>query len=191
MYSTNHERVLDSLYENPVIAAIKGEQNLKDVINSDVKVVFILGGSLLTSYKTIRQLMDHHKHTFVHVDLIGGLGIDEDAIRFIAEKWRPTGIITTRKNLIKSAKYHNLLTIQRMFLLDSTSIDSGIALAKSSGADFVELMPGLIPKAIKRINKEIKQPIITGGMVTSQEEARLAIAAGAVGVSTSEKALWI
>ena len=69
MYSVHYEKVLESLYDNPVIAAIKGDDTIADVIKSDVKVVFVLGGSLLSSYKTIKQLMDHRKHTFIHVDL--------------------------------------------------------------------------------------------------------------------------
>ncbi len=82
------------------------------------------------------------------------------------------------------------MTVQRCFLLDSSSVKSGIEMAAKSNADFIELMPGVIPKAIKSMKRHINQPIIAGGMIDDDKDADAALSAGAVAVSTSCDKLW-
>jgi glycerol uptake operon antiterminator len=118
------------------------------------------------------------------------MGTDKAAVKYVARAWRPEGIITTRKNLIKCAKDEGLTTVQRIFLLDSTSVKSGITMINSSAPDIVEVVPGVIQKAIKEIRDNIKQQVIAGGMITELSEVRDALAAGAKGISTSAKQIW-
>ena len=106
-----------------------------------------------------------------------------------AGPWRPAGIISTRAPLVKAARDHGLLAIQRVFLLDSGSIRSGIQLIAQCSPDFVEVMPGVIPKAIGQF-KTAGRPVIAGGMVTARSEVIDALAAGALAVSTSSRELW-
>jgi len=47
--------------------------------------------------------------------LLRGLSNTKSAIKYIARKWKPTGIITTKFSLIKFAKEEKLMTIQRIF----------------------------------------------------------------------------
>ena len=79
--------------------------------------------------------------------------------------------------------------MQRVFLLDSASIRSGIQLVCQCVPDFVEIMPGLIPKAIGQFGGA-GRPVIAGGMVTERAEIIEALSAGALAVSTSAHALW-
>ena len=94
------------------------------------------------------------------------------------------------KNLIKCAKDEGLTTVQRIFLLDSTSVKSGITMINSSAPDIVEVVPGVIQKAIKEIRDNINQQVIAGGMITELSEVHAALAAGAKGISTSAKQIW-
>ena len=82
------------------------------------------------------------------------------------------------------------MTIQRMFLMDSASLISGMKLMKGSLPDMVELMPGLVPKAITAVSRKLDIPVIAGGMVTEDQEITEALAAGALAVSTSDRRLW-
>jgi len=136
------------------------------------------------------MLINKDKIVFVHVDLVEGLGKDIWAVEFLKNEIKPHGIISTRHHLIKHAKQLDMLAVQRMFLLDSSSIKSGIDMAEKSSADFIELMPGVITKAISDIKKYVKQPIIAGGMITKENEINDALAAGAIAVSTSTRTLW-
>ncbi len=183
-------RVIRKLNQYPVIAALKDSQSAQAACKSNVKVCFILGGDILSVPKIIEMLKDAGKFVFVHIDMISGMGADKAAVKYIARKWRPDGIITTRKNLIKCAKDEGLTTVQRIFLLDSTSVTSGIKMVSSAEPDIVEVVPGVISKAISEIKTNIKQQVIAGGMITEIDEVQQALNVGAVGISTSRHELW-
>ncbi len=183
-------RMIRKLKECPVIAALKDTQSAQLAANNNPQVCFILGGDILTVPKILGTLKDAGKAVFVHIDMINGLGADKAAVKFISRKWKPDGIITTRKGLIKCAKDDGLTTVQRIFLLDSTSIVSGIKMINSADPDIVEVVPGVISKAISEIRKNVKQQVIAGGMITELSEASNALKAGAIGISTSRVDLW-
>ena len=182
---------LSKLFENSkIIAAVKDEKSARYASVSDCSVVFVLGCTICSLPKIVNMLINKNKIVFVHVDLVEGLGKDTWAVEFLKNEIKPHGIISTRHHLIKHAKQLDMLAVQRMFLLDSSSIKSGIDMAEKSSADFIELMPGVIPKAISDIKKYVKQPIIAGGMITEKNEVITAFKAGALAVSTSTVNLW-
>lgn len=181
---------IQSIKRYPVIAAVKPSESIDRAIASRAGIVFLLGGSILGLENAITKLRSAGKMVFVHFDLIEGLGRDNTAIDYIVKYYHPHGIITTRNNHIKHARECGLITVQRTFLLDSKSIESGIDMAIKGNPDMLELMPGVIPKAISDIKKKISQPIIAGGMITTALEMDQAVRAGACAVSTSNDELW-
>ena len=57
--------------------------------------------------------------------------------------------------------------------------------------DAVEIMPGIIPRVIKRIKSEIPEiPIIAGGLIESKEDIMDVLKSGGIAVSTSKESLW-
>ena len=180
---------MDALEAAPVIAAVKNGTQANAAAHSAVSVAFVLGGSILTMDGIMASLNEGGKLAFLHMDLIEGIGRDEAGLEYAAAKWHPAGIISTRAPLLKLARQLELLCVQRVFLLDSGSIRSGIALVEQSKPDFVELMPGVIPKAIGQF-RYAGRPVIAGGMVTERNEVIQALAAGALAVSTSSTDLW-
>lgn len=178
------------LSASPIIAAIDSEKRAQLAIKSDAKIIFVLGCDICYLQRIVTLLKRNDKIVFVHVDLVNGLGKDTYAVDYLKKVIQPNGIISTRHSLIKQAKSQGMMAVQRMFLLDSSSVKSGIEMATKSNADFIELMPGVIPRAIRSIKRHITQPIIAGGMIDDIDTAYLAIEAGAVGVSTSCEKLW-
>ena len=69
-------------------------------------------------------------------------------------------------------------------------MDVSINSAKKIRPDAVEILPGLVPKIIHSVKKELTVPIITGGFIETEEEVRSCIDAGAISASTSYKPLW-
>lgn len=178
------------LENNPVIAAVRNKKDIEIVIELPIQTVFILGSSILELPEYVEILIKYRKNIFIHIDLVEGIGRDAAGVKFIAQKIKPHGLISTRSNLLKFGSEEGLITIQRMFLVDSTSFQSGIKMIHSSQPDLVEIMPGLIPKAITKLKSEIHQPIIAGGMITCKDDIIHALKAGALAVSTSQKELW-
>lgn len=185
---TTREAV-EALENAPVIAAVKAREHAGVAAKSPVAVVFVLGGNILTMDGIMEELRQGQKMAFLHMDLIEGIGRDEAGLAYAAEHWKPAGIISTRAALVKKAKELGLLAVQRVFLLDSGSIRSGIQLIDQCRPDFVEVMPGVIPKAIGQF-RGAGRPVIAGGMVTARNEVIEALSAGALAVSTSSRELW-
>ena len=181
---------LSALRLYPVIAAARSADDIPIAAASRVRAVFLLGGSILTLPDMAARLMDCGKYVFIHLDLCEGLGKDSAAVDWCAQAIRPHGLISTRSQCLKRASHLGMITIQRLFLVDSASLNGGIRHLMNDESDFVEVMPGLVGKAIARLRDTLSAPVIAGGMITEENEVYSALLSGASAVSTSRQALW-
>lgn len=177
------------LEEKTVIAAVCTEEEFNAALESKVEILFLLSSNIMTLENMFSRIHQHHKKAFIHVDLAEGIGRDRAGLAYI-KKIGADGILSTRTNLIKLAKELELLTVQRFFIFDSRSVDTTIEAAKSLKADFIEVMPGVVPKVIARLKQKIKVPIIAGGLIADREDLKNAFLSGASAVSTSNRGLW-
>ena len=125
------------------------------------------------------------------MDLIEGLKGDYERLLFIKQCVEPYGIITTRATTIKNGKKLDFCVIQRIFALDSLSLETGIRNIHSILPDAVEVLPGVASKIITTIGNSVQIPIIAGGLIHNKKEIMEAISAGAMAISTSKQELWI
>lgn len=181
---------VDELKRNPVIAAVRDDMALERACDSEAGVIFLLGGRLLGMSERVRKAKMRGKRILLHMDLCEGLGKDTAAVDFCAAELCPDGIISTKAPLIKHASELGLITVQRIFLMDSQGFINGVHMLKNSDCDLVEVLPGLVPKAISFIGCEAGRPVIAGGMITTSGEINQAFGAGAIAVSTSCMELW-
>lgn len=175
------------LEQNPVIAAI-GEDKWDEALNSPVEVLFYLSANLLSVSERIRQAHETGKHVLVHLDLAEGIGRDRAGIKYLAQIG-VDGIISTRAQAVQLAKEQGLITVQRFFLLDSKGIESIEEMLRHTNPHFMELMPGVISKSIRRFGK-VGIPVIAGGLIETKAELMEALSCGATAVSTGRKDLW-
>ena len=175
--------------KNCVIAAIRDEYALLDACKSDVRVVFDLSPSIETIDSRVELCREYDKYLFLHIDMAEGIGKDRAGLWYVKSRG-VRGIISTRPNLIKLANELGLETVHRMFIIDSHSVETAIAMFKTK-SDMVEIMPGIVaPRIIERICDEVNIPVIAGGLIETRDEIASAIKAGAVAVSTGNKKLW-
>ena len=175
----------------PIIAAVKDELELERALLSEVIAVFVLFGDILSIGGIVSRINKQGKHAFVHVDLVEGLSSREIAVDFIAASTAADGIISTKSAMISRAKSHGLIAIQRFFLLDSLAI-RGIErqIRQKDSADFIEVLPGLMPKIILSLTSSLTTPVIAGGLVSDKEDVVAALAAGAIAVSSTNERVW-
>lgn len=183
------ESIVD-LVQSQVIASVKHGEHLEAAAKSHSNIVFLLTGDLVTTQQYVDELKKHNKTTFVHVDFIDGLSNTKSAIKYIAEVWKPKGIITTKSNLIKFAKEEGLMTIQRIFLIDRNAMKKGIEIAHSCKPDAIEVLPGIMPSIIDSLTKLTHLPIIAGGLVSSESQIDDGLKAGALAISSGNPKLW-
>lgn len=186
---SNHP-FFEKIADNPIIAAISDHDMIDEAIASPSEIIFLLKGNILNLAEISKKLKDSGKLVFVHMDLMEGLTKESVALEYVSKTCHLDGIITTRTSLLKKAKELNLFTIQRLFLLDSLSLDRGIHSVKNIRPDAVEILPGIVPKMTRFLTEELNVPIITGGLIKDKEDVIESINAGAVGISTSRKEIW-
>lgn len=178
------------MVESQMIASVKNEEDLKYALTSNSNIVFLLTGNLMTIADYIQQLRAVDKHVFLHLDFIDGLSNSKNAISYVAKYWKPNGIITTKSHIVKLANEVGLKTIQRIFLLDWAAINKGMEMVKSCKPDAVEILPGIIPKVIDQLCRELDYPIIAGGLISDLSEVHAALEAGALAVSSGNPDMW-
>lgn len=182
--------ILDTLLESPIIASVKDQEGLSLAISSGVSVISLLYGDLLSIGEITRQAHNAGKIIFIHLDLIEGLAPREITVDYIAANTCADGIISTKQQLLRRAKSLGLTTIQRFFLLDSIAVSNMEKSLEKYRPDFIEVLPGAMPKMIEKIYKKMNCRIIAGGLLSDKEDVMLALTAGAVAVSSTKPVIW-
>lgn len=174
---------------NKIIAAVRSDYAFNEALKSNVDVIFDLNPDILKLDKRIQDIHKVGKKIFVHLDLASGIGRDKSGILYLKQSG-VDGIISTRVNIIKTAREVGMPTVQRLFVLDSQSLESSVESVNTSKPDIIEVMPGIAYKALKILKEKTSIPIIAGGLIESMEEANEALKNGAVSVSVGNTRLW-
>jgi len=180
-------KILDVFASSPIIAATDSA-GWQTALDSEVSVLFHLNANIMTVDREIKAAKENGRLVFIHIDLAEGIGKDKAGIRWLAA-CGVDGIISTRTNLIRSAKDFGLITIQRFFILDTKGMHSIRETLENIHPDLIEIMPGVIPKAITLLS-EHGIPIIAGGLIETKAEIMAALSSGAIAVSTGKRDLW-
>lgn len=186
----NTHELYNHLERSPIIAAAKNSADLNSAIHSDVEAIFILQSHLLELRDLSIKIKEADKIAILHADLVKGLSSDETAIDYIKRSTVFDGIISTKPSIIRHAKRHQLLAIQRFFLLDSSALENVKRQLSYTEADLVEVLPSVSPKIIGELVKESKKPLIVGGLIRDKEDIMGALGAGSLAVSTTANQIW-
>ena len=154
----------ETLLDEPVIAAVKTDDALTAALASPCSTVFLLASTLLNVGELVRRIHAAGKLAVVHIDLVDGLS--------------------------SRARHQGLLTIQRAFILDSLSLNNLSGQLEQGKPDFVEILPGIMPRVITEISTRTRVPVIAGGLLRDKADVMAAMRAGASAVSTSAPELW-
>ena len=185
-------RFYEEIETNPVIAAVKDMDGLQKAIKIDsIRIIFILFGDVCNITDIVDLIKENKKIAMIHIDLIGGLSSKDIAVDFIKKNTKTDGIITTKPNLVKRAKELSLYTVLRFFLIDSMALENVFKYQNNVKPDVIEVLPGVMPKIIKKISKQLKCPLIAGGLITDKEDIIEVLSAGAVCVSSTNQNTWL
>ena len=180
----------EKMKKSPVIAGVKDSDRIDEALDSSCEIIFLLCGNIFNLKDMVRKIKAKNKMVFIHVDLLDGFSKDAVALKYIYEEIGPDGIISTKNSQLKAAKSLGFLTVQRIFIIDSLSIDTAIKASQMINPDAIEIMPGIMPKITKKMSDELDVPVIAGGLISDKDEIEKALANGAQGASTSSKTLW-
>ena len=181
----------DAIESNPVVAAAKDREGLEECCGlEDIKVVFILFGDICSIRDIVDRVKTSGRMAFVHIDLITGLGAKEVAVDYIRQYTEADGIITTKPALVRRGKELSLCTVLRYFLIDSMALENIRNQQHGIRPDFIEVLPGLMPKVIGQLCQISRTPIIAGGLLNDKEDVMNVLSAGVIAVSSTNQDVW-
>ena len=152
--------------------------------------MFVLFGNICNISGIVDQIKEAGKIALVHIDLVEGLSAHEVSVDYIRKNTKADGIISTRMNMINRARELSMYTVFRIFILDSRAFQGIEKQKRQVKADFIEILPGVMPKIIQKVNKLSAQAVIAGGLINDKEDVIEALNAGAISVSTTNQDIW-
>ncbi|MGM0835718.1 MAG: glycerol-3-phosphate responsive antiterminator [Bacillota bacterium] len=173
-----------------VLPAIKRMKDFEIVLESNYEYIVILEIHISQLASVMKYAANRKKKIILHADLIQGLKSDKNAAEFLCQNLKPAGLISTRGDVLKTAKKNNVIAIQRLFLIDTIALETSYKLAANVQPDFIEVLPGVLPQYIEKVRNDTNIDIITGGLIVNEDDVKQALDAGAKAVTTSNINLW-
>ncbi|MGO9178225.1 MAG: glycerol-3-phosphate responsive antiterminator [Candidatus Limnocylindrales bacterium] len=186
---TNKQRFFRRLAAAPCCAAITSSQHLDDALASSVGIVFILRADGLTLRPTLQRIHAADRLVAVHLDLVDGVRPDRAGVAWLAHAGADA-IISSQGQLVPAIRREGVVAIHRLLLIRHSLMEAAFGAASKSGADILELLPGVILPDIAPLMPRLAVPLLAGGFIRTEAEARAVLAAGAAGVTTSSTNLW-
>ncbi len=124
-----------------------------------------------------------------HLDLLAGIRADRSGVAWLA-KSGVDAIISSHGQLMPAIRNEGVTAIQRLLLVRRSHLHAAVSAMSRSAPDILEVLPGVILPNVVHLIPTLGVPMLAGGFVRTEAEARAVIAAGAVGVTTSWQPLW-
>jgi len=181
--------MIETLTQQICVPVVPSMKRMEKFIQSDLKVCVLQDIHISLLEHMIKTLHEHNKIALVHIDMVHGISSDEHGAEFLCQRLRADGIISSKTRIIETTKKNKKIAIQRMFLIDSKSIERGIETIFKSQPDIVEVMPAIAYKIIPYIKSKIDIPIIGGGLLKSKEDVEEGLNAGCIAFTVSDLCL--
>lgn len=181
--------MLPFLERTPVIPAVKEPETLDRALCHDGAAVFLLCGDILNIGELVDRVHRAGKQAVIHADLIAGLAPKEIAVDYL-RRCGADGIISTRPMLLRRGRELGLLTVLRVFAIDSKAVSNLGRETEGGMPDVIEILPGTLCKVLRRLSRELPVPLIAGGLLSDKADVLAALGAGALCVSASDESLW-
>ena len=183
------EAIGRAISEAGIIPAVKDADALGRCLSLEQEVVFVLFGDICTIGETIETLHRAGKFAIVHADLIGGLRAKGVAADFPRARGAD-GVTSTRPQVVKRGGELGMFTVLRFFVFDSLSLRSVEKTAAAVGPDMAEILPGIMPRIVRRLSQHLPMPLLCGGLIEEKADVLEALGAGAVAISSTREEVW-
>ncbi len=179
------------LCDGPVIPAVRNKGDFEFALaRVSSPSLILLFGDIFTLPELVARAQAAKKLVIVHLDLVEGLGKDRVGVQYLARSG-VKAIITTKPHLGRFAHEEKMIVIQRLFLMDSEALRTGLHLLSSFRPDAIEVLPGTVPvSAVVELTRVTGLPVLAGGLISTAEDVSRAIGNGICAISTSKRELW-
>lgn len=178
------------MFKQKILPSISNLKMFETFLDSELEYCILQNLHISALHSICRMADKNNKKCLVHIDLIKGIASDEYGAEFLCQVIKVDGLISTYPSVIKVAKKKKKIAIQRIFLIDSLSLEKSINLVIKTQPDYIEMLPGIATAIVESIIKQVDIPLIGGGLIRSKKDVQNCLDSGLVAVTTSRKELW-
>lgn len=172
----------------PVLTTIK---QLERFLATELKLCILQDFHFGLLKDAVRILHENGRFGLVHIELVQGISNDEFGTQILTQQLKVDGIISSKPKIIEMAKKTHAIAIQRVFLIDSKSLERGVASVSESKPDAMEVMPALAFPMFANIKQRIDMELWAGGLIRDETTARVVLASGATRMTVSDLDLCV
>lgn len=175
-----------------VIPSVKKVEDLPEVFSIHKQGPVILLKGNVAQLDEISRYTKQYPDNFlwVHIDLFEGIGKDEYGVGYL-KRFGVNGIISVKSQLLQFAKQSRLGTIQRLFMIDSEAVKTGLKLVNKITPDAIEILPASVPKfVVDEFRETTKVTVLGGGLLRTEHDVQAALDLGFDAVTASRRSLW-
>lgn len=157
----------------------------------EARTIFLRHCNLFELATPLKHAHQRKRVFYVNVDHIDGIHADSAGLRYLAEQFSITGIISSNPRTLALAKAYELETIQRIFAVDSTGLEVALESVDRRSVDLLDIAPALaVPYVVPSLATQLPLPFTASGLIFTFKQARAVIGAGAVAVAVTKSELW-
>lgn len=172
-----------------IIPAVTSMKDFEKFLESNLEYCVLMNLHIALMEQMLPIAKKKGKKVLLHLDLIHGLSGDEFGCEYACQRLQADGVISTKGKVIEIAKKNRKLAIFRLFLIDTKSLEKGIALCNHIRPDYMEVLPGIASSIIPRLRERTGVPMMSGGLIRTQEEIKRCLENGACAVTISDMGL--
>jgi len=177
--------------QQKIIPVIESRNELLRVLNaSQISTILLRHCNLLDLKPILDHALKRDVALYVNVDHIDGIHPDSAGLRFLAQQLHIAGIVSSNPRILALGKSMELETIQRLFAVDSTGLESALETVDSQLVDLLDISPALvIPYVVS--HTELPLPFIGSGLISTHQQVQSVLRAGALRVMTARPELYL
>lgn len=188
-------------FSQPILLAISQMKDFEAFLKSPLDTGILMDFHINLLPGMMQAAHAAGKKIYLHADLLRGVSADEYGCEYLCQRLHADGIISTKLKVLEAARRNHVTTILRLFLIDTKSLEKGVALIRSLQPDYVELLPGLACDVIPDLKQRLSlssnasqadhttQSFLCGGLIKTCPQITHCLEAGACAVTLSDRKL--
>lgn len=168
-----------------VIPVVENRVQFAQVLEHSHGRTILLRHCNLLDFVTLMDTAWQREYTvFVNVDQMDGIYPDVAGLSYLTKRLHVTGIVSNHPKVLSLGKSYGLETIQRIFAVDSTGLESAIESVDTQYVDLLDISPALvIPSLPADLLRRLPLPFIGSGLISNARQVEAVVRAGASAVT--------
>ena len=174
-----------------IIPLIENRTEFLRVLNApQISTILLRHCNLLDLKPILDHIQEREVAVYVYVDHIDGIHPDSAGLRFLAHQLHVIGIVSSNPRILTLGKSFELETVQRIFAVDSTGLETALESVDSHNVDLLDISPALvIPYVVSQA--PLPLPFIGSGLISTFQQVQSILNAGALRVATARSELYM